>query len=299
MFVQARNYTKGRSKRVRFVVIHSMESCEGKRTAEDVAAWFASRGAPQASAHECIDADSVVGCVRDTDTAWAAPGANSDGVHLELAGMAEQSTAQWEDAYSRQVLALAAKRAAFYLRKYSLPVRWLTAAELRDGKSKGLTTHVDITNSGIGKGDHWDPGPHFPRDVFASMLAAEMAALGGQPWTRSYVGRVAAVLGVAAAIFAGVSAIPDPKPAPRPPAATTPFRTPVGMPVLAAHLPAGYGWFLTDTTYRLDSIGRRYGLSSVQARAFNPGLRALVPRGTPVRVRGNADRWNATAYSRL
>ena len=79
-FVQARNYTRGRSNPIDVIVIHTMESPEKPDTAESVAAWFAAATAPQASAHYCIDANSIVECVRDTDVAWHAPGANHNGL---------------------------------------------------------------------------------------------------------------------------------------------------------------------------------------------------------------------------
>jgi hypothetical protein len=50
-FVQARNYTRGRSNPIDVIVVHTMESPEKPDTAESVAAWFAGSTAPQASAH--------------------------------------------------------------------------------------------------------------------------------------------------------------------------------------------------------------------------------------------------------
>jgi hypothetical protein len=215
-FIQAKEYRPGRARKVRLIAIHAMQSPEGVNTAEQVAKYFAHIDRP-ASAHECVDANSWVGCVRDEDTAYAAPGANADGWHIELAGMSEQSAAQWADVYSRQVLALAAKRVALRCRKYGIPARWLTRAQLRDGKSKGLTTHADITKADLAPGDHWDPGPYFPRDMFLQMVKVELDALGGKPWTKARVAKLAAALGVSVSVLGGVTQIPDqPKPVPIP-----------------------------------------------------------------------------------
>lgn len=230
-FLQAKHYHSGRVKPVRLVCIHAMQSAERLTTAEDTARMFATTDR-EASAHECIDADSVVGCVRDEDTAWAAPGANADGVHLELAGMSEQTAPQWEDAYSRRVLALAAKRAAVRCRRYGIPVRWLTVEQLRDGRSKGLTTHADVTAAWPGKGDHWDPGHGFPRDLFLTMVQAEVDALAGRTWTRSRLARAAAALGVAAAVVGGVSTTTDPTPAPPSVVTSSPTRATSPAPSL-------------------------------------------------------------------
>ena len=48
-FVQARNYTRGRSNAIDLLVIHTMEAPEKPTTAENVANWFAGSSAPQAT----------------------------------------------------------------------------------------------------------------------------------------------------------------------------------------------------------------------------------------------------------
>lgn len=163
-FVQARNYTPGRTKKIRLIVWHDMEAPEAASTAENVAAWFAGPSAPQASAHVCVDSDSTVDCVRLSDTAWAVPGANSDGVSIEQAGFASQSRAQWLDPYSR---ATTANGVAWIKRQPELtriPWRWLTDAQIRDGVSAGHVEHRDCTRA-LGVGTHQDCGPNFPRDL--------------------------------------------------------------------------------------------------------------------------------------
>ena len=108
-FVQARNFTRGRSSRIDVLVIHTMESPEKPETAEDVAHWFAGSTAPQASAHYCIDGDSIVQCVQDSDVAWHAPGANHNGLGFEHAGKAAQTARDWGDEYSMKCLDLSAQ----------------------------------------------------------------------------------------------------------------------------------------------------------------------------------------------
>ena len=82
-FVQARNFTKGRSNKIDVLVIHTMETPENHDTAESVSNWFAGSSAPRASAHYCIDDNSIVQCVHDADVAWHAPGANHNGLGFE------------------------------------------------------------------------------------------------------------------------------------------------------------------------------------------------------------------------
>lgn len=168
--VQAKHYHKGRIRPVRLVVVHDMEWPETVSTAEDCAHMFATM-TRQASAHVCVDNNSAVRCVADSDTAWAAPGANADGLQLEMAGFARQTRAQWLDAYSTAMLGQAAKVVAAWCKKYAIPARRLTAAELKAGH-KGIIGHIDATKA-YG-GSHTDPGPGFPWDVFLDMVRVEL-----------------------------------------------------------------------------------------------------------------------------
>jgi N-acetyl-anhydromuramyl-L-alanine amidase AmpD len=150
-------------RRVRVIVIHSMEAPEKGETAENVAHFFAVTQSP-ASAHLCIDNNSIVQCVMDNDIAFAAPGVNSDGIQLELAGFARQTRAEWLDPYSVLVLENAANAAAQYCLKYGIPVKHLTDQQLEAGE-KGLIGHVQATRV-YKKSTHTDPGDGFPWDHF-------------------------------------------------------------------------------------------------------------------------------------
>jgi peptidoglycan hydrolase-like protein with peptidoglycan-binding domain len=79
-FVQARNYTRANRQAIDVIVIHCMEWPDKPDGAERVSAWFASDTAPKASAHFCVDSNSIVQCVRVEDVAWHAPGANGNGI---------------------------------------------------------------------------------------------------------------------------------------------------------------------------------------------------------------------------
>jgi N-acetyl-anhydromuramyl-L-alanine amidase AmpD len=171
-FVQARNYTRGRSNAIDVIVIHTMESPEKPDTAESVAAWFAGPSAPQASAHYCIDADSIVECVRDTDVAWHAPGANHNGLGLEHAGRAAQTTTDWNDEYSTKLLDLSAELVAQKCAKYDIPATWLTASQLRAGK-RGITGHVQVSQA-FKRSDHTDPGKAFPVEAYIARVRAHL-----------------------------------------------------------------------------------------------------------------------------
>lgn len=169
-FVQARNYTPSVRTGVTVVVLHSMEAVEKPTTAEAVAAWFAGPSAPKASAHFCIDADSTVQCVHLRDVAWAAPGANANGVHVELAGYAKQTEAQWLDDYGMNMLSRAAALVADLCRRFSIPVEKLSVAELKAGK-RGICAHHDVSLA-FQKSTHTDPGRAFPWSRFLDMVRA-------------------------------------------------------------------------------------------------------------------------------
>jgi N-acetyl-anhydromuramyl-L-alanine amidase AmpD len=171
-FVQARNFTKGRSNKIDLLVIHTMETPEGHDTAESVAKWFAGSTAPQASAHYCIDDNTVVQCVQDTDVAWAAPGGNHDGLHFEHAGKAAQKKADWADEYSTKMLELSAQLVAQKCEENHIPVVWLLAADLKAGK-RGITGHAQISEA-FKRSDHTDPGKEFPVQRYLAMVRKHM-----------------------------------------------------------------------------------------------------------------------------
>lgn len=169
--IQAPHYHKGRVAPIRVIVMHTMESPEGSTTAEDVARYFQRLPASNpASAHLCVDNNSTVRCVADKDTAWAAPGANADGLHMELAGRAAQTTAQWSDPYSKALLERAAANAAQWCKTYNIPARRLTRTQLRAGE-RGFVGHDDVSVV-YKKSDHTDPGDYFPWNQFIGLVRA-------------------------------------------------------------------------------------------------------------------------------
>lgn len=172
-FVPAKNQGPARPNgAILLIVIHTMEAPEKPHTARNVALWFAGTQAPQASAHYCIDADEIVQCVKEDVVAWAAPGANRYGIHLEHAGYASQNSGDWQDDYSTRMLNRSAALAADIAKRHGIPVAKLSALDLHDPNATGFCGHWDVTvGRNAGKG-HTDPGFFFPWDRYLAMVAS-------------------------------------------------------------------------------------------------------------------------------
>lgn len=153
--------------------MHTMQAPETLTTAEGTAAFFA-RGTVTASAHFSVDADSVVQCVREADTAYHAP-PNRYSIGIELAGFAEQNMSDWSDAYSVRMLDRAARLVSELCARHGVPLRWLSITDLQAGR-RGVTSHGNVAKA-FGQSNHWDPGPAFPVDAFLAKVARVVTAL--------------------------------------------------------------------------------------------------------------------------
>lgn len=170
-FIKSANFSKGRGgKRVRLIVIHTMETPETAGRAKSVAEWFKRNVARKSSVHFCIDNKAVIATVDTADTAYAVGQheANQASVSIELAGKASQTPAQWKDAYSQAELLLAAQLVADLCKQFKLPVTKVPASKVKIGK--GICGHADITYGYKVQGGHTDPGKNFPWDDFITMV---------------------------------------------------------------------------------------------------------------------------------
>lgn len=176
-FVEARNYTHG-SKRIvaNLIVIHTMEAPEKPGTAHNVALWFAGDNAPRASAHYCVDEVDTIQCVRDTDVAWHAPGANQNGIGIEHAGYARFNDEDWSSDGCRKMLERSAQLAARLCRRWAIPVVKLSSEDLKQVGVGGFCGHIDVTNAfNNGKG-HTDPGGNFPWALYLARVKEILAS---------------------------------------------------------------------------------------------------------------------------
>jgi len=172
-FLQARHFRSRwpNPRVVSLIVVHTMECSEDNlAAAEDVATWFASDASPVASAHFCVDQDSVVQCVREEDIAFhvqsdASDTGNARSIGVEHAGFARQLASgegdTWADAASQNILFRSAKLAARLARVYQIPFVKLSPEQVRAG-TDGFCGHVDVTRAYAVPGGHTDPGDGFP-----------------------------------------------------------------------------------------------------------------------------------------
>lgn len=176
-------FTLASRERVDLVVIHTAECGEVRSAAENVATWGSrpsAQGGPNgASWHFMCDADSVTQSVRERDIAWHAGPANGFSIGIEHAGYHHQTADQWADPYSRAMLERSAQLVGDICRRHGIPVRRLTAEDLRRGERQGLTGHVDVTMGLSGGKGHVDPGPNFPWDWYLRRVAFH-----AKPWVR-------------------------------------------------------------------------------------------------------------------
>lgn len=161
------HYYEGRERPLRLIVVHTMEAPEGPNTAENIAEYFAS-GKVVASAHACVDQDSLVICLPMSDTAFAAPGANADGYQVEHAGYASQDASGWNDAASQSMLRISAAHTREIALAAGIPLRHLTDDELAAGYA-GFVGHDQVSRV-YRKSDHWDPGENFPWDQYMALV---------------------------------------------------------------------------------------------------------------------------------
>jgi hypothetical protein len=144
---------------VRLIVLHSTEGS----SARGAAAWFANP-ASAGSTQLVVDDRECYRTLPDDVVPYGAPGANEDGLHLEMAGFAGWTRAQWLER-GEDTIRRAAALAADWSATYGIPLVFVDADGLKR-KESGVTTHWEVTRGLNGGKGHVDPGPGFPMDVF-------------------------------------------------------------------------------------------------------------------------------------
>ena len=154
---------------VKWIVVHDTEG----GTAASVAKMF-SHPSALASTHLVVDEFDCYRMLDDLLIPWGAPGANTNGYHIEHCGFARWSRAEWlkHDATLRR----GAYKAALRCVRFNIPVRWVGPIGLRLGR-RGLTTHADVSKWQSTPGGHTDPGANFPKDVYLSYVKQYVAEI--------------------------------------------------------------------------------------------------------------------------
>lgn len=164
-FIPAKWFGTTTEKRpIRLVVIHTTESPERKGAARTIANWFALGDmAPNArvSSHFVIDEAETIRCVRNEDIAWHAGRVNPYSIGIEHVGLARQTSADWRDEYSIQMLGRSALVVGLICHVYGIPARRLSKDELLSNMG-GIVGHLDVTRAWSVKHGHTDPGEFFP-----------------------------------------------------------------------------------------------------------------------------------------
>lgn len=145
-----------------WIVLHSMEALELDTTAEGCANYFANPGPNrQASTQFACDVDSTIRCMDWNTRGASAKGANDEGWHIEQAGFARQTAADWRDPYSDRMIReqVAPLTAALCIRD-GIPVRFIDAAGLLR-REPGVTTHHECWKA-FGGDVRTDPGFEYP-----------------------------------------------------------------------------------------------------------------------------------------
>jgi N-acetylmuramoyl-L-alanine amidase len=146
---------------IRWIVIHSTEGSSARSSAQ----WF-TNPETQGSAQLVVDDRECYRTLNDDIIPWGAPGANTMGWHLELSGKAAWSRSQWRD--HKKTLRRGAFKAAQHAKQFGIPIKMLSAADIRQGR-KGFVTHALCTQAFNTPGGHTDPGSNCPLDEFIDM----------------------------------------------------------------------------------------------------------------------------------
>lgn len=164
-----------RDSNIRGIVMHTPETLEDYNppddAAENVARYF-SVVARAASAHVCIDSDSIVECLPDDATAFHAAGVNSSTLGIE-AGYKAVSWDDMPDHILYRVLNNIAEWTLPRVIKYRIPMVVIKSQDVWEGGARGFLEHRLTENWYGTPGRRSDPG-NFPWATFFEIMEAMM-----------------------------------------------------------------------------------------------------------------------------
>lgn len=174
-----KSWTRGRNRKVQYVVLHYTAGSEGPTSAEGGVAYDKRRTDGTSTHYFTDSAGPALQEVPDGDRSHAARyHGNEIGIQIEICGT-RQTREQWLDAVSRPTLETTAWLVATLLKRHGLAFKLLTIAETRAAyyapvavRPTGITDHSRCTQAyPEDNGDHMDVGTAFPWDVFMAMVA--------------------------------------------------------------------------------------------------------------------------------
>lgn len=161
-FIASRWLTQGRISPITLIVLHTIESpCKTGMALS--AADYCRRRPDKVSAHYFVDPTTIYQGVRESDTAFCAPGANANGIHIEQAGYARFTTGEWSAPDPVAMEKNTAKLLADISSRRNIPLLFQSAADLLGPNPTGVTTHREVAQA-FHRTDHTDPGPNYPMD---------------------------------------------------------------------------------------------------------------------------------------
>lgn len=164
------NMHAGRLRPVRLIIIHTMQ-CPPTDSATRGSMAYLQRPSVRASCHWGVGPTLTLSGVGEGDTAWAAPGANADGIQIEQAGYATKLNADgsvqtqgsdYTTGDGALIVARTARLVADIAHRHGIPIRHLTDAQLAAGEA-GIIGHIQASR--VYGGTHWDPGDTYPWDT--------------------------------------------------------------------------------------------------------------------------------------
>jgi hypothetical protein len=69
---------------------------------------------------------------------------------------------------------LSAKLTAEICERWAIPLQWLTVEQVKDGETRGICGHVDVTEA-FHLSTHTDPGKNFPKDRYVELVQQSFA----------------------------------------------------------------------------------------------------------------------------
>ena len=160
-----------------WVVLHTSEGGEGDGAAEALARYMQQPGdrpSPSrpggvygSSYHAIADTHlTVIPATLDSRVAFAASGANTEGLHICIPGRAGQTRPEWMSPTSRAAIRTVAAFILDTRSRYGIPAERLTASEMSH-RTRGYCDHATVRDA-FGRTNHSDVGPNFPWDVLAA-----------------------------------------------------------------------------------------------------------------------------------